>query len=294
MTADCYSSDVVSRFLHAICSERSLSSNTLASYSSDLTALARWLGKRNVPIMQATRTDLLDFITSRVAAGAAPTSTARLLSSCRLFFGYWLREGALRYDPTAQIVMPKLTRPVPRSLTEHEVDALLSAPVESDPLGNRDRTMLQVLCATGLRVSELVNLRKEHVDLKRGTIRVHGKRNPERLVPLSAEATRALEQYIGTARGDILLDRETDCLFPTTRCDCMTRQAFWHLIKRYARKAGISTALSPRTLRHGFATHLINQGAPLSLVQELLGHSDSSTTQIYKHAIRERRKANRA
>jgi len=232
---------------------------------------------------------LLDFITSRAAAGARPASTARQLSSFRRFFHYFIREGAVREDPTAKIRIPRIKRSLPRSLTEEQVEALLSAPVVSDPLGNRDRTMFEVLYATGLRVSELVSLRQGHVDLNQGVIRMPGKSGRERIIPLSEPAIRALKGFNGV-RDEILLERQTDYLFPTRRGDCMTRQAFWHIIKRYARKAGIATELSPQTLRHAFATHLLNHGADLRVVQMLLGHSDLSTTQIYTQVARERLK----
>jgi len=291
VTANTDSADpAVSRFLDAAGRERGLSENTLAAYRADLTALARWLAERNVPIMRTTRADLQDFIAWRVRVGARPSSTARQLSSFRRFFHYFAREGAIREDPTAQIAMPKFARSVPRSLTEEEVEALLSAPVVSDPLGNRDHTMLEVLYATGLRVSELVNLRQGQIDLTQGVIRVPGKGDRERLIPLGEEAMRALKQFSGSVRDEILLDRQTDYLFPTRRGDRMTRQAFWHIIKRYARKAGIARELSPHTLRHAFATHLLNHGADLRVVQKLLGHRDRSTAKIYKHVVRERLK----
>jgi integrase/recombinase XerD len=290
MTANTDSADsAVSRFLDAVWMEHGLSPNTLAAYRADLTALDRWLARRNVPIMRATRADLLDFITWRVAAGARPASTARQLSSFRRFFHYFMREGAVREDPTAKILLPKIKRSLPRSLTEEQVEALLSAPVVSDPLGNRDRTMLEVLYATGLRVSELVSLRQGHVDLNQGVIRMPGKSGRERIIPLSEAAIRALKGFSG-ARDEILLEHQTDYLFPTRRGDRMTRQAFWHIIKRYARKAGIAKKLSPQTLRHAFATHLLTHGADLRVVQMLLGHSDLSTTQIYTHVVRERLK----
>jgi len=280
----------VSRFLDAVWMERGLSSNTLAAYRADLTALSRWLSERGTPMVRTTRQDLQDFIAWRVDAGARPRSTARQLSSFRRFFRHLLREGVLREDPTAQIAMPKIGRSLPKSLTEEEVEALLAAPAVSDPLGNRDRTMLEVLYATGLRVSELVNLRYSQVNLNQGVIRILGKGNRERLIPLGEEAVRWLNEFTRTARGEILLERQTDYLFPTRRGDRMTRQAFWHIIKRYARKAGVDRELSPHTLRHAFATHLLNHGADLRVVQMLLGHSDLSTTQIYTHVARERMK----
>ena len=270
--------------------ERGLSSNTLAAYRADLMALTRWLAQRDVAIVKATRADLLGFIAWRVESGARPRSTARQLSSFRRFFRHLLREGTLRDDPTAQIAMPKIGRSLPKSLSEEEVESLLGAPVVTDPLGSRDRTMLEVLYATGLRVSELVSLKHSQLNMNQGVLRVVGKGDRERLIPLGEEAVRWLKEFIGTGRGEILLDRHTDYLFPTRRGDHMTRQAFWHIIKRYARKSGIDKDLSPHTLRHAFATHLLNHGADLRVVQMLLGHSDLSTTQIYTHVARERMK----
>jgi integrase/recombinase XerD len=280
----------VLRFLDAVWMERGLSPNTLAAYRADLTALSRWLAERDVAIVRTTRAELMGFIAWRVEAGARPRSTARQLSSFRRFFRYLVRDGVIRDDPTAQIAMPKIGRSLPKSLSEEEVESLLSAPLVSDPLGHRDRTMLEVLYATGLRVSELVSLKYNQVNLNQGVIRVLGKGNRERLIPLGEEAVRWLQDFIVGARNEILLDRTTDYLFPTRRGDRMTRQAFWHIIKRYARKSSIDKELSPHTLRHAFATHLLNHGADLRVVQMLLGHSDLSTTQIYTHVARERMK----
>jgi integrase/recombinase XerD len=184
--------------------------------------------------------------------------------------------------------MPKIGRSLPKSLTEGEVESLLNAPLVTDPLGHRDRTMLEVLYATGLRVTELVNLRHNQVNMNQGVLRIVGKGNRERLIPLGEESIRWLNQFVQGPRTEILLERQTDFLFPTRRGDKMTRQAFWHIIKRYARKAGIDKDLSPHTLRHAFATHLLNHGADLRVVQMLLGHADISTTQIYTHVIEER------
>ena len=281
---------LIARFLDAVWMERGLSSNTLAAYRADLVALARWLHARQLSLPKTGRADLMDFIAARVHGGARPRSTARQLSSFRRFFRYLIREGLIAEDPTAQIAMPKIGRSLPRSLSESEVEALLAAPAVADPLGHRDRTMLEVLYATGLRVSELVHLKLSQVNLNQGLIRVLGKGNRERLIPLGEEAVRWLKTFIDTGRADILLDRSTDFLFPTRRGDRMTRQAFWHIIKRYARKASVDRDLSPHTLRHAFATHLLNHGADLRVVQMLLGHSDLSTTQIYTHVARERLK----
>jgi integrase/recombinase XerD len=280
----------IDRFLDAVWMERGLSPNTLAAYRADLTALERWLDQHDADLTAANRGDLLSFMASRIEAGARPRSTARQLSSFRRFYRYLVREGALRDDPTAQIAMPKVGRSLPRSLTEEEVEALLAAPAVGDPLGHRDRTMLEVLYATGLRVSELVNLKLAAVNLNQGVIRIVGKGDRERLIPLGEEAVQWVQHFLQGPRVEILLERQTDYLFPTRRGDRMTRQAFWHIIKRYARKAGIQKELSPHTLRHAFATHLLNHGADLRVVQMLLGHSDLSTTQIYTHVARERLK----
>ena len=281
---------IISRFLDAVWMERGLSPNTLSAYRADLIALSRWLAQRNLVLVRTGRADLLAFIAARAAGGSRPRSTARQLSSFRRFFRYLMREGAVREDPTAQIAMPRIGRSLPKSLTEAEVEALLMAPAVSDPLGSRDRTMLEVLYATGLRVSELVSLRVDQVNLTQGVLRVLGKGNRERLIPLGEEAVRWLNAFLAGPRTEILLDRSTDYLFPTRRGDRMTRQAVWHIIKRYARKASVNHDLSPHTLRHAFATHLLNHGADLRVVQMLLGHSDLSTTQIYTHVARERMK----
>ncbi|GAC1309799.1 MAG: site-specific tyrosine recombinase XerD [Steroidobacteraceae bacterium] len=278
------------RFLDAVWVERGLSVNTLAAYKADLTALARWLVERGGTLSRATRIELLGFIAARVEGGSRPRSTARQLSSFRRFFRFMVREGTVATDPTEQIAMPKIGRSLPKSLTEAEVDSLLEAPSVTDPLGNRDRTMLEVLYATGLRVSELVSLKHNQVNLNQGVIRVVGKGNRERLIPLGDEAVKWVEQFMKGPRAEILLERQTDYLFPTRRGDRMTRQAFWHIIKRYSKKAGVDKELSPHTLRHAFATHLLNHGADLRVVQMLLGHSDLSTTQIYTHVARERLK----
>ena len=280
----------IGRFLDAVWMERGLSSNTLAAYRADLVALARWLAAGKITLGRASRADLLAFIAARVAAGARPRSMARQLSSFRRFYRMMLRDGAVREDPTAQIAMPRIGRSLPKSLSELEVESLLNAPAVEDPLGHRDRAMLEVLYATGLRVSELVSLQISQLNVAQGVIRVLGKGNRERLIPLGEEAVRWLTGFMSGGRSEILLERTTEYLFPTRRGDRMTRQAFWHIIKRYARKAGINRDLSPHTLRHAFATHLLNHGADLRVVQMLLGHSDLSTTQIYTHVARERMK----
>jgi len=280
----------VDRFLDAIWMERGLSENTLDAYRADLLALDQRLKGRDVEIVRASKADLLEYISWRVEGGAKPRSTARQLSSFRRFYRYLLREGVITEDPTADIAMPKIGRALPQTLTEDEVDALLAAPNVSEPLGNRDRAMLELLYATGVRVSELINLKLSQMNLNQGVIRIVGKGDRERLIPLGDEAQDWLRDFIDGARIEILLERQTDYLFPTRRGDRMTRQAFWHIIKRYGKKAGVQKRLSPHTVRHAFATHLLNNGADLRVVQLLLGHSDVSTTQIYTHVARERMK----
>lgn len=281
---------IVDKFLDSIWMERGLSANTLGAYRADLLALQRWLAQRDKSLIYAERADLLAFIAWRAKEGAKPRSTARQLSSFRRFYRFLLREGAIAEDPTLRIDMPRIGRALPQSLTEKEVDLLLGAPDVDDPIGHRDRTMLEVLYASGLRVSELINLRQAQINLNQGVIRVRGKGDRERLIPLGEEAQRWLREFVAGPRVEILLERQTEFLFPTRRGERMTRQAFWHIIKRYARKADILGKLSPHTLRHAFATHLLNNGADLRVVQMLLGHSDLSTTQIYTHVARERLK----
>lgn len=281
---------LVDKFLDAIWMERGLSQNTLGAYRADLMTLGRSLSEQKKSIDSADKSDLLAFIAGRVEGGAKPRSTARQLSSFRRFFRYIMREGLRTSDPTADIEMPRIGRSLPKTLSEDEVEALLNAPNTEEPLGHRDRTMLELLYATGLRVSELINLKQSQVNFNQGVIRIVGKGDRERLIPLGEEAQRWLRDFIDGPRMEILLERQTDYLFPTRRGDRMTRQAFWHIIKRYAEKAGVRKKMSPHSLRHAFATHLLNRGADLRVVQLLLGHSDLSTTQIYTHVARERLK----
>jgi integrase/recombinase XerD len=281
---------LIDRFLDAIWMERGLSENTLGAYRADLLALNQRLERQSVSLVEAARADILAYIAWRAENGAKPRSTARQLSSFRRFYRYLLREGVIGEDPTANIAMPKIGRALPQSLTEEEVDALLAAPNVAEPLGHRDRTMLEVLYATGVRVSELINLKLTQINLNQGVLRIIGKGDRERLIPLGDEAQDWIREFLDGPRVEILLERQTDYLFPTRRGDRMTRQAFWHIIKRYAKKAGVTKKLSPHTVRHAFATHLLNNGADLRVVQLLLGHSDVSTTQIYTHVARERMK----
>ncbi len=282
---------MLEQFIDALWMERGLSKNTLAAYRADITGLANWLQQaRQSELGAARRQDILDYFAHRVEQGAQPRSTARLLSSIRRFYQYFVRQGKLTDDPSAKIDAPKLGRTLPTSLTESEVEALLDAPDTGDILGLRDRTMLELLYAGGLRVSELVTLNISQVSLQQGVVRLNGKGNKERLVPLGEEAVNWLQRYLADSRPFLVKGKQSESLFVTRRGGAMTRQAFWYIIKRYASNAAIKKDLSPHTLRHSFATHLLNNGADLRVVQMLLGHSDLSTTQIYTHVARERLK----
>ncbi|MDV6343442.1 MULTISPECIES: site-specific tyrosine recombinase XerD [unclassified Nitrosomonas] len=284
---------LLDEFSDALWLEDGLSPNTLASYRSDLGQLGEWLVKQSQDprsLIEATHSDLLAFLASRVSSLAKASTTSRELSSMKRFYRFLLRQGKIRIDPSLNIESPKLPRSLPESLTEAEVETLLSAPDITQPLGLRDRAMLEVLYATGLRVSELVSLRVAQVNSDMGIVRVMGKGSKERLVPLGEEALYWVNDYVKKARPFLLNNKVTDKLFVTARSDTMTRQTFWYLIKRHAQQAGIVKSLSPHTLRHAFATHLLNHGADLRVVQLLLGHADISTTQIYTHVARERLK----
>ncbi len=284
-------SALLDRFLDALWTEHGLSRNTLSAYRSDLAALSIWLQGGGSSLMHAERGQLLDFLAARIRQGIKPRSSARLLTSLRRLYRWLARENLISEDPSALIDMPKIGRPLPKVLSEAQVEALLNAPDTSQSLGLRDRAMLEILYATGLRVSELVGLRLHQVNLRQGVLQVVGKGGRERLVPLGEEAVAWLERYLREARADLLERRQGDYLFPSRRATHMTRQNFWHLIQRHAKNAGIGVELSPHTLRHAFATHLVNHGADLRVVQMLLGHSDLSTTQIYTHVARARLKS---
>jgi len=268
--------------------EQGLSDNTLQAYGSDLKQFASWLKHKSLLDTQAA--DVSTYLAVKFQQGASARSSARLLSSLRRFFAFLIRQGAMEEDPCARIEAPHVGKRLPGTLSEEDVEQLLAAPECSTPLGLRDRAMLEVLYATGLRVSELVSLRIEQINFRQGAIRVVGKGDKDRLIPMGEEAVSWLESYKNNARKEILGQRQTDDIFVTRRAGAMTRQAFWHIIKRYAKKAGIKKPLSPHTLRHAFATHLLNHGADLRVVQLLLGHSDLSTTQIYTHIARQRLK----
>ena len=282
----------IDAFCDTLWLEDGLAKASLASYRSDLVHLANWLrqqGQRG--LCRVDEVALLRFV-ALLSQTLRASSQARTISTLRRFYRHLLARGRIVADPTLKIAMPSIPARLPKVLSEAQVESLLAAPHSETPLGERDRTMLETLYAAGLRVSELVGLKLHEVNLDMGVIRVFGKGNKERLVPLGEEAIDWLRRYLAGARLILLGGRQSDDLFVTARAAAMTRQAFWQLIKRYALVAGIDPArLSPHVLRHAFATHLINHGADLRVVQMLLGHSDISTTQIYTHVARERLKA---
>ena len=277
-------------FIDHLWLEDGLSRNTLDSYRRDLQQFADWLKqKADKNLAQVEQADIQQYLAVRFPK-SRPRSISRLVASLRRFYRYALRENRITVDPTLQIDSPKLPRSLPKSLTEEDVESLLAVPDINQPLGLRDRAMLEILYACGLRVSELVGLLVTEVGLSEGVIRVTGKGSKTRLVPMGEEAVDWVARYLKEARPEILQRRLSDSLFITQRGEAMTRQAFWYLIKRHAVHAGIKKSLSPHVLRHAFATHLLNHGADLRVVQMLLGHADISTTQIYTHVARERLK----
>lgn len=270
--------------------EEGLSRNTLESYRRDLVQFAEWLEKHaGKNLLRAERADIERHLAARFPL-AKPRSISRLISSLKRYYRFALRENQVAVDPTQQIGAPKLPRSLPKSMSEDEVESLLKAADDSQILGLRDRAMLETLYATGLRVSELVGMKVSEVSLDMGVVRVMGKGSKERLVPLGEESLDWIRRYLREGRPAILDGQLSDSLFVTQRGGPMTRQAFWYLIKRYAMQADIRKPLSPHVLRHAFATHLLNHGADLRVVQMLLGHADISTTQIYTHVARERLK----
>ena len=280
--------DVIDRFIDGLWLERGLSENTLAAYRRDVAQYHEWLVTDGGDLLAADAAQLQLFLGKRLSAGTSPRSTARFLSSLRSFYRWALQENLITEDPSLRIESPKQGKPLPKSLSESDVEKLLEMPDLDRVVEFRDRTMLELLYACGLRVSELVGLTMSQVSLNQGVIRVMGKGSKERLVPMGEEALVWLQRYTRGPRVDLLQGRPSDVLFPSNRGTAMTRQAFWYRIKIYGERAGIQSHLSPHTLRHAFATHLLNHGADLRVVQMLLGHSDLSTTQIYTHVARQR------
>lgn len=267
--------------------ERGLSHHTLESYGRDVRQFGEWLKAAGHSFTGCDRAQLLSFLAERHQQGVGARSVARQLSALKSFFRWLKRDNRIAEDPTLNVARPRMGRSLPKTLSEADVEALLRAPDVEDSLGLRDRAMLEVLYASGLRVSELVGLTLSQVNLRQGLVRVIGKGNKERLVPLGEEALYWLERYVREAR-PALLSSQREVLFPSRRGNFMARQTFWYRIKQLAVQAGVKKSLSPHTLRHAFATHLLNHGADLRVVQMLLGHSDLSTTQIYTHVAQQR------
>ena len=279
----------VSRYLDVCWLEKGLSDNTLQSYRRDLQAYTDWLlAQGKGALLTASETQLNAYLTYRHKQKLSARSTARFLSSVRGFYQFCVREQWIAVDPTGKVRMPKLGKPLPKALSEQDVERLLSTPDVTLPLELRDKAMLELLYACGLRVTELVSLSSHDLNLRQGVIRLMGKGKKERLVPMGEEAIDWVQRYQKEARRDLLKQPDSDVLFPSLRGDAMTRQTFWHRIKLYVTRAGIGVTVSPHTLRHAFATHLLNHGADLRVVQMLLGHSDLSTTQIYTHVAKHR------
>lgn len=282
---------IVEQFLDAMWMERGLSENTLASYRNDLVKLLQWMDTNNYRLDFISLSGLQEYQAWLAGQDYKQTSRARMLSAIRRLFQYLHREKIRADDPSALLVSPKLPKRLPKDLSEQQVEALLNAPDPNDAMELRDKAMLELLYATGLRVTELVSLTMENISLRQGVVRVTGKGGKERLVPMGENAVDWIETFLQQGRSELLGDNTSDVVFPSKRARQMTRQTFWHRIKHYAVLAGIETELlSPHVLRHAFATHLLNYGADLRVVQMLLGHSDLSTTQIYTHVATERLK----
>ncbi len=282
---------LIKKFLDSLWLERGLSDNTLKSYRQDLKTFSAWLDSHQKTILSVRREDILSYLSARMERGLKARSTARCLSCLRALYRYLLREQQLTEDPTLRVASPKLGRPLPHVLTESDVEKLLTTPDLSSLVGMRDRAMLELLYACGLRVSELTGLRLNEINLRQGVVRILGKGGKERLIPMGEEAIDWLQRYLRETRPELLKNNlAQDAVFPSTRGVAMTRQTFWHRLRKHARTAGIVTRISPHTLRHAFATHLLNHGADLRVVQLLLGHSDLSTTQIYTHIAQHRMK----
>ena len=281
---------IIDDFIDHLWLEDGLSKNTLNSYRFDLIIFDSWLGEqKKITMMDVSELEIQEFLAFKFPSSKS-RSISRLLATLRRFFRYQLREKKIQKDPTLKIQTPKIPKSLPKSLSEEEVESLLDAPNLDSSSGLRDRSMLELLYACGLRVTELVDIQLTEVILSDGVIRVTGKGSKTRLVPMGEEAVDWIKKYIAEARDDILRKKTSKFLFVTNRGGAMTRQAFWYVIKKYAVIANINKPMSPHILRHAFATHLINHGADLRVVQMLLGHTDISTTQIYTHVARERLK----
>lgn len=284
--------NLIEGFINTLWLERGFSRNTLNAYQTDLKHFSSWLANRQCPLENAKHIDITEYLSYCCQIGKHPRTNARLLSCLRSFYRYLLREEHCMLDPTLTIESPRLGRSLPKDLSETEVFKLLQAPNVEEPKGLRDKAMLEMLYACGLRVTELVSIKLEQMSIQQGVIRILGKGNKERLVPLGEEAIDWQDRYLRHSRPLLLKNNgPTEALFLSNRGTEMTRQTFWHCIKQYAKISGIEKSLSPHTLRHAFATHLVNHGADLRVVQMLLGHASISTTQIYTHVANIRLKA---
>ncbi|WNO60570.1 site-specific tyrosine recombinase XerD [Rheinheimera sp. MMS21-TC3] len=279
---------IIAEFLQHLFLEKGLSQHTLNAYGTDLTKFALFLAKQQLLLTAVDSAVINQYLAQRVDLQFSPRSTSRALSSLRQFYAFLHQQQRILDNPLAQTLNPKIGRSLPKSLSEHDVELLLNAPDISEIIQFRDKAMLEILYASGLRVSELTSLAMQQLNLQHGLIRVRGKGNKERLVPMGEEALHWLNRYLIEVRPSLRAGRSLEVVFPSSRAQEMTRQTFWHRIKFYAKVAGVNSELSPHTLRHAFATHLLNHGADLRVVQMLLGHSDLSTTQIYTHVAQAR------
>lgn len=286
-----HNTELKERFRHYLWLERGLSENTVDSYISDVNLFSSWLVQRDISLDAVENENVLDYLSARIKDGVSPRTTARLLSSLKRFYNLLARERIIQADPTALVEAPKAGRPLPMTLSESQVEKLLHMPDLENPEGIRDKAMLELVYSSGLRVSELISLSLTQLNRTAGVLKVNGKGNKERLLPVGDVALEYLDQYLQWGREELLKKQQgCDRLFVTRRGAGLTRQAFWYRVKKYASAAGIRQSLSPHTLRHAFATHLVNNDADLRVVQLLLGHSSISTTQIYTHVATERLK----
>lgn len=282
---------ILDAFIDNIWIEKGLSQNTLDSYRSDLEQFSSWLEKNNLSYIKTSKKEILSYLSFLFQKGLGSKTVARKLSSLKSFFRYLVFKSIIPNDPSSEVETPKLLKSIPKSISEKEVEALLAAPNEKTDIGLRDKTMIETLYSCGLRISELTNLELLNLNLRQGVIRVIGKGQKERLVPMGDQLIGLLELYISSSRKNLLNKRHSDFLFLSTRGQRMTRQSFWHRIKHYCLASGFEPdKISPHVLRHAFATHLLNNGADLRVVQLLLGHSDLNTTQIYTEVARQRLK----
>jgi len=282
---------ILDAFIDNIWIEKGLSQNTLDSYRSDLEQFSKWLEKNNLSYLKTSKKEILSYLSFLFQKGLGSKTVARKLSSLKSFFRYLVFKSIIQNDPSSEVETPKLLKSIPKSISEKEVEALLAAPDEKTDIGLRDKTMIETLYSCGLRISELTNLELLNLNLRQGVIRVIGKGQKERLVPMGDQLIALLELYISSSRKNLLDKRHSDFLFLSTRGQRMTRQSFWHRIKHYCLASGFEPdKISPHVLRHAFATHLLNNGADLRVVQLLLGHSDLNTTQIYTEVARQRLK----